>query len=205
MSPVAALVLAAGRSRRFGRANKLLAPLGGEPLWWPVLASACASRARPVIVVTGHEAPALRRSLAQFRSRYRPRARIRLVFNRRYRSGLASSLQAGLRALPPASAGALVCLGDMPGVDAALLDRLIAGFGECDAAVIPTLRGRRGNPVLLGRALFAAVQTLQGDEGARRLLAREPRLRLLETGGARAVLRDIDTRRDWLAARRQRV
>ena len=88
-------------------------------------------------------------------------------------TGIASSLRAGLAAMPPDAAAALVLLGDMPKVEAGLIDRLIEAFeARPDAlAVAPLQGGRRGNPVLIARALFAEAGRLEGDEGARRLLA----------------------------------
>lgn len=190
------MILAAGRSRRFGHANKLLAPLYGEPLLWRTLDAVCAARARPIVVVLGHQQAALRATLARYRSARRPAARWKLVVNRRYRSGLASSLQAGLAALPAVIDGAVICLGDMPGTRAALIERLRLSCRRGDDAVVPEAHGRRGNPVLLGRALFAGVrEQLRGDEGARRLIARAAQLRIVHADAA--ALHDIDTRRAW--------
>ena len=127
--------------------------------------AALASRARPVVVVTGHAAGAVRAALAGLA--------VDIVHNEDFASGLAGSLRAGLAALPPEAAGALVLLGDMPGITGRLLDRLIDAF-ERDAtadAVVPAHGGVRGNPALLGRALFDRAARLEGDQGARRLFA----------------------------------
>ncbi|HET8883273.1 MAG TPA: nucleotidyltransferase family protein [Solimonas sp.] len=193
---IAAIVLAAGRSRRFGFANKLLAPLGGEPLWWRTLDATYGSRARPIVVVLGHQQRALRLSLLRYR-RARGVPAPRCVVNRRYRDGMAGSLQAALAVLPARIDGALICLGDMPDTQREILERLRLAYRRGDDAVRPTAAGgRRGNPALLGRPLFAAAQReLRGDEGARRLIAGAARVRDVPVG--RAALHDVDTRRDW--------
>ena len=168
---VAALILAAGLSSRFRAADpstetKLVALFKGEPLVRHVAQAALASRAAPVIVVTGHAAGAVQRALEGLP--------VVFVHNPDFATGLASSLKAGVRALPSHAQGALILLGDMPKASApAILERSIALFeGNPDcAAVAPTFRGAPGNPVLVGRRLFAAIDGLKGDQGARRLFA----------------------------------
>jgi len=164
MSAVAAIVLAAGRSTRMGAANKLLCPVDGEPMVAHAVAAALASRARPVIVVTGHEADEVEAVLPQG---------VTVVRNADHASGIASSLRCGLAAVPDEAGAAVVLLGDMPRVGAAAIDTLIALFAEAPrvAAVAPSWQGQPGNPVLLARRLFADVMQLVGDEGARRLFA----------------------------------
>lgn len=164
MSLVAAIVLAAGRSTRMGAANKLLCPVEGEPMVTHAVAAAIASRARPVIVVTGHEAEKVEAVLPQG---------VTVVRNADHASGIASSLRCGLAAVPDGPEAAVVLLGDMPRVGAATIDRLIALFEEAPqvAAVAPSWQGQPGNPVLLARRLFPDVMRLEGDQGARRLFA----------------------------------
>lgn len=163
-APVAGIVLAAGRSTRMGEANKLLQAVRGKPLVRHAVEAQLASKARPVVVVTGHQHGEVEAALAGLD--------VRFVHNPAFASGLASSVTAGLAALPPGTPGVVVALGDMPNVTAQVIDRLAQVFAERqDAqAVVPTLFGQRGNPVLLSRTLFAAMGRLGGDQGARRLL-----------------------------------
>ena len=187
---VAAIVLAAGLGTRFARetggASKLLALDRGKPLVRLVVEAALASRARPIIVVTGHARADVRVALADLD--------FAEVGNPEFAAGLSTSLRAGLAAVPQAADGALVLLGDMPRVTAGHIDRLIDAFAR-DAgadAVIPTHAGRRGNPVLLNRALFPPVAMLTGDEGARRLLRADARVVEVPSDDD-AVAIDIDT------------
>jgi molybdenum cofactor cytidylyltransferase len=162
--PVAALVLAAGQSRRMGPVNKLLADVGGKPMVRRVVDAVLASRARPVVVVTGHEAERVRAALDALP--------VTLVDNPDYAEGLSTSLRRGLGALPETAPGALVCLGDMPLIDGTQLDRLIAAFDPTAgrAICVPVWHGKRGNPVLWARRFFAEMQTVEGDVGARHLI-----------------------------------
>lgn len=187
---VAAIILAAGQSTRFRAAggdavSKLVAELAGRPLVRHVAEAAFASRARPVIVVTGHARDEVMAALVGL-----PLIEIP---NPLYASGLASSLKAGIAAVPPAAAGALVLLGDMPLVDAALCDQLIDAFinGREIEAVVPVHQGQRGNPVLVGSALFPAMAALAGDEGARKIIAAAKVAEVAIAGDAVTV--DIDT------------
>ena len=184
---IAAVVLAAGQSRRMGAANKLLSPVDGRPMVAHAVDAALASRADPVIVVTGHEADRVGRALAG--------RTVTLVHNPDYADGLSRSLRAGLAALPAAVDGAVVCLGDMPRVSAALIDRLIAAFAPADgrAIIVPTHAGRRGNPLVWARRYFAEMATLDGDIGARPLLRRHGDQVAEVAVDDSAVLVDVDT------------
>jgi molybdenum cofactor cytidylyltransferase len=184
---VAAIVLAAGRSTRMGGPNKLLAEIGGRPLVRIVAEQALASRAAPVIVVTGHERAKVEAALAGLK--------LRLVHNPDYAAGLSTSLKAGLAALPPHVDGAIVCLGDMPQVTAALIDRLAEAFDPERGAlvVVPTIEGKRGNPVVWSRRFFPDLMALEGDVGARHLIATYADVVAEVPVEDAAALTDVDT------------
>ncbi|MBV6487053.1 MAG: NTP transferase domain-containing protein [Pseudorhodoplanes sp.] len=192
---VAAIVLAAGRSTRMGGPNKLLAELGGRPLVRIAVEQALASPARPVIVVTGHQRKEVEAALQGLD--------IVLVHNPAYAEGLSTSLRAGLSAVPDDVDGALVLLADMPHVDVALIARLVAAFDPEKGAlvVVPTIEGKRGNPVLWSRRFFPDLMAIEGDVGARHLIGRyaEAVTEVPLTG--KAPLADIDTPDALIAAR----
>jgi molybdenum cofactor cytidylyltransferase len=184
---VAAVVLAAGRSTRMGGSNKLVAEIAGRPLVRIAAEAAIASRANPVIVVTGHERERVERALAGLP--------VNLVHNPDFAQGLGTSLRAGISAVPGDADGAIVCLGDMPQVDAALIDRLIGAFDpeKSALAVIPTIDGKRGNPVLWSRRFFPDLTAIEGDVGARNLIARYGEVVVEVPVAGTAALTDIDT------------
>lgn len=187
------MVLAAGASRRMGRANKLLADLDGEPLISHAVDAALASRAANVIVVTGYQAARVRAALVG--------RDVGFAHNRYYARGLSSSLRRGLRALDAAIEGALVCLGDMPWVTSADLDALIAAFARPSRRIcVPVYKRQRGNPVLWPVRLFPALCALQGDVGARGLLRRHSSVVVRVPMTHAGVIRDVDTPAD-LASR----
>jgi molybdenum cofactor cytidylyltransferase len=120
---------------------------------------------------------------------------VRLAHAEDYAQGLSASLKAGLAALPEEAEGVLICLGDMPLVTASQLDRLLAAFDpeEGRAIVMPTFRGKQGNPMLWSRAFLPEMMAISGDVGARHLIGKHGE-RVFEVEMADdAVLRDFDT------------
>jgi molybdenum cofactor cytidylyltransferase len=185
---VAAVVLAAGQSTRTAPYHKLLlADRTGKPIIARVVDNVLSSAARPVLVVLGHRAGEIRAALGG-----RP---VTYVTSERYAAGLSASLKAGIAAVPAAAAAAIVCLGDMPLVTGRVLDRLIDAFDpdEGRAIILPTHQGKQGNPVLWARRFFPEILALEGDVGARALIARHAELLAEVEIGEDAVLRDFDT------------
>jgi molybdenum cofactor cytidylyltransferase len=192
---VSAVVLAAGRSTRMGGPNKLLAELSGQKLVRIVTEQALASKAKDVIVVTGHQAELVEKALAGLN--------VTFVRNPDFAEGLASSVKAGISAVPGHADGAVICLGDMPMISAGLIDHLIEGFApdRGNLIAVPVSGGRRGNPVLWSRRFFNELMALDGDVGARHLIAKHNEaVAEIPVQGDGAFL-DIDTPQALEAAR----
>ncbi len=162
---VVAVLLAAGRSTRMGGRNKLLLDWRGKPLVAHAADALLDTGLDRVIAVLGHQAEAVKAALGD-RS-------LHLVENPNPARGLSTSLRRGLAALPDGTDGVLVALGDMPGITAGMVRRLIAAFDPVEGRVIcvPTLGGRRGNPVLFARRFVPEMMDVDGDVGARPVLA----------------------------------
>ncbi len=163
-----AIVLAAGSGARFG-GKKLTAPWRGGRLIDGALGAAMAAPVREVVVVTGADA-AVERAVAEFAGRHADCARVRTVFAPEHLDGMSASLAAGVAALDPDRDGVFVFLGDMPLIPPAVAPALADALSRGADAAAPEFEGKRGHPVLFGRALFAALGRLGGDEGARALL-----------------------------------
>lgn len=180
------VLLAAGRSSRMGGPNKLLALFDGKPLVRQTAERATASRAARTIAVTGHQADRVRATLNGLD--------IRMAENPDFAAGLASSLKAGIAAVSSSAAGAMILLGDMPGVSRSDLDRMIDAFVASGGRSIvrAAFAGKRGNPVILPRALFAAVAHLEGDTGARHLVEAEG-ANVIDVDIGEGAFIDVDT------------
>jgi molybdenum cofactor cytidylyltransferase len=184
---IGALLLAAGQSRRMGGPNKLLAEIEGIPMVARVAQRLLASRARPIIAVLGNQADVVDAALGKL-----PVERVR---NPDFAAGLSTSLKRGIAALPDDLEGVIVCLGDMPLISGRHLDRLIAAFNPLEgrAIIVPTRRGKRGNPVLWSKRFFAEMAGLAGDVGAKHLIGEHAELVAEVEMDDDAVLVDIDT------------
>lgn len=185
---VAALVLAAGRSTRMGRENKLLLDINGKPMVNHAIDAMLNSKVDHVIVVTGHEADAVGRAIAD-------RA-VTIVYNPAFADGLSTSLAAGIDALPAEIEGVLVGLGDMPLIGPGDIDRLVAAFNPAEgrAICVPTVNGKRGNPVLFSTEFLDEIRGIEGDVGARHLIgAHHDRVFEVEMASDAALI-DVDTK-----------
>jgi molybdenum cofactor cytidylyltransferase len=186
-SNIAAVILAAGRSTRMGGPNKLLADLGGKPMLRTVTERVLASKVSSVTVVTGHQAAEVENALAGLK--------VKFVRNPDFFAGLASSVKAGIAAVPANADGVVVCLGDMPRIDARLVDRLIEAFAPDRGHLIavPVSDSRRGNPVLWSRRFFGELMKLDGDIGARNLIAAHAEAVVEVPVEGRGAFLDVDT------------
>ena len=181
------LVLAAGRSLRAGGPNKLLLPWQGKAVVVHAVDAALGSGAESVHVVTGHDQAPLHEALHA-----RP---VHWIHNPNYRSGISTSIAAGVAELAPDLDGMVLCLGDMPWVRSQQINRLIDGF-DPNAVRVATFGNRRGHPVLFPRAWFGELMQLAGDDLARCLFdglaSSVVEVRMSDD----AVLRDVDHRED---------
>ncbi len=185
---IAAVVLGAGRSRRMAPHNKLLvADRTGKTMIARVVDNVLSSNARPILVVVGHMAEQVEHALGG-----RP---VRYVHAADYAEGLSASLKAGIAAVPPECAAAVVCLGDMPLVTGRMIDRLLAAYDpdEGRLIVLPVFHGKQGNPMLWDRRFFPEILEISGDSGARFLVGKHMEAVAEVEMADDAVLRDFDT------------
>lgn len=194
---VAAILLAAGASRRMRGADKLLEPLAdGRPVLRAAAEAALASQADAAVVVLPEDADARRAALSGLG--------IGVVEAADAAEGMAASLRAGLRAVVERADAVVVLLADMPEVAAGDIDRLIAAFDPAEGREIcraATAEGAPGHPVLFGRRFFETLAGLSGDRGARDVLREAAEFVVEVPIGGRAAVTDLDTPEDWAAWR----
>ena len=186
-SEVAAVVLAAGMSRRMGTPKQLLR-IGEETILAKTLENIRVSNAGEIILVLGHAADEIEKTVAT--------QDLKIVINPDYQQGMGTSLRSGLAAV--SAEAALIVLADQPWVRAETLNRLIECHQERKPQImIPTYKGFRGNPVLLDRSVFAEVQALNGDVGCRAIFGDHTEGILKLPVDDPGILLDIDSRNDF--------
>jgi molybdenum cofactor cytidylyltransferase len=184
----AAIVLAAGLSRRMGR-PKLLLDLHGKPVIRHTVERVIAAGLDPVLLVVGPEHAGLSRALEGLP--------VCLVVNANPEAGQGTSVSAGIRGLPAGATSVLIALGDQPGLSVEVVTRLIhalSGPGKSIAA--PRYAEGLGNPVLFGAAVFPELMNLTGDRGARAVVEKDPE-RLAVVDVASPMPSDLDTPEDY--------
>ncbi len=202
---VSGVILAAGLSTRFevgcgqdarvprtkvtGAAEpKQLYRIDGETLVRRVCREALASNLADVILVTGHAERRIGAEVADLD--------LLAVHNSDYAAGQSGSVRRGLAAVPADADGAMFLAVDQPGLDAAVIDKLLDAFDGPASIVVPTFHGRRGAPVTFGRQWFPRLERLRGDQGARPLL--DPLAEHIQEVelDSPAPLEDVDTEAD---------
>ncbi len=185
---VTAILLAAGTSSRMG-GPKPLSRLGGKPLLAHSLDALRASPVGEIVVVLGSDAGSIRREI--------PLDGTRVVLNAEFAEGMSSSIRAGLQAASERAEAFLIVLGDQPLVTSATIAGIIARYQTTHGpAIVPTFRGRRGNPVLFERSLLPEMQAIRGDIGCRAVLSAHAAEVVEFPVDDPGILLDVDTPKD---------
>lgn len=183
----AAVILAAGKATRMGAPKLLLRDDAGEPLFSYAFHAAWRGGCRPVIAVISENSAPLMDDPAFSRARF--------VRNWRATEGLATSLRAGVEAVPSDVSSVMILLADQPFVTSELIAQLRsahADHAEC-AVIRPVFAGVPGHPVLFSSALMKELRACQGDAGARHLLRRYEKKTLTIPAPVDTLPLDIDT------------
>ena len=185
---VAGIVLAAGKSTRYGDTKQIL-PWKGTTLAAHSARVAIESGLDPVIVVVGCQSEKVKKELEGLS--------VHLVNNPDFESGQSSSLRKGLEALPPSAGAAVFLLADQPLITADIIQKIVSAHRQLFAPVcLPVFEGKRGNPVLFDKSLFSELLELRGDTGGREVIERH-QSRIATVPSGRSILLDIDTPEDY--------
>jgi molybdenum cofactor cytidylyltransferase len=184
---IAALILAAGQSKRMGQENKLLLPYGDETVLTHVLDQVKQAGLMSKFVVTGHQAQEVAQELSHHD--------VTFFHNDLFDEGIATSVKLGISSLPEDVDAALIILGDMPDISVNILSQIMAAYDPAQgrSIIIPKHNGKRGNPILWDCEFFSEFDRLEGDMGAKILLSEYPEYIHEVEVGSDAIFLDIDT------------
>jgi molybdenum cofactor cytidylyltransferase len=195
---ISAIFLAAGLSSRMEGENKLLMTLNGKTILQLTLESILASEVREVIVVVGHQQENVRETIE--RNKYP----VRIVENGYYKSGMTSSIQAGIRHASEFCEGYIICMGDMPLLETRHYNSVILGFRKSfifqkDCIIIPFFDGRRGNPVIFSSVYKSELLAHKKPEGLKEVIEKYPEKVSKIPMETKIRILDIDKKEDYLA------
>ncbi|MBU3918117.1 molybdenum cofactor cytidylyltransferase [bacterium] len=186
---IAGIVLAAGSGGRMGEVKQLL-DYGGKPVLQWVIDAACDSMLDSVFVVLGYEKERIIKDI-DF-------SKAGIIENSLFEHGQSTSLKAGVQAISQEYEAAMFLLGDQPLVDSNVINKIRETYLESRASIlIPTFKGKRGNPVLMDRSVFPRLMKLSGDTGGRALFQEyNDSLKFIEVDCS-GILFDLDTKEDY--------
>ncbi len=186
-----AVLLAAGRSERMGRNNKLLLNVDGIPLVRKSAINILNSNVTSMTVVTGFDENKIVNALSGLN--------VNFVKNINFQEGLSSSLKAGLANITPTPSAVIICLADMPKIQPEHINQLIENFDPLKGweICIPTNNGKRGNPVLIGSRFFPYIFETSGDFGAKQVMKQHSDKIVEVEIGTSDIHFDIDTQDEY--------
>ncbi|MFH1755981.1 MAG: nucleotidyltransferase family protein [Candidatus Latescibacterota bacterium] len=186
---ICAIILAAGQSKRMGTA-KLLLPFGDSTIIQTIIDNVRQSKIDEVLVVVGADREKIEGAVHHLH--------VATVFNPQHATGMLSSIQAGMAAVPPGAKATVVVLGDQPSLSPATIDRIIDAHANTNKGIVlPSYHRRRGHPILIDMKYKEDIQNLNPDVGLRELIRNNPQdIHEVEVG-TDSILQDIDYKEDY--------
>ena len=159
---ISAILLAAGQSKRMKGENKLTKKIEGIPLINHSIKNILDSSVDELIIVVGYQKESIEKLITK-------NEKIKFVFNKDFKSGMASSIKSGLNHISKNTGAFFICLGDMPMVNSGIYNHLIKSVSQKDI-LVPTYKSQQGNPVLFNKSMKKEIMKIKGDVGAKKIL-----------------------------------
>ena len=187
------IVLAAGKSSRNGKSNKLLTEIHNKPLIFHTVNEIINSKAKKVIIVTGRDHKEICNILKGFN--------VDIIHNQNYETGISSSISSGVKHLPKNSSSTMICLADMPLLASNDYNDIIDFHqqnGGASTIVAPYRKKTTGNPVIFGKNYFKQLCCLNGDKGGKDILDKNSENLIKFNTKSEGFYFDIDNKNDFL-------
>jgi len=159
---ISAILLAAGKSERMNGENKLIKKIQGVPTIKHSINNILASYIDELIIVLGYQKEIVEKHIDKNK-------KIKIVFNKNYKSGMSSSIKAGLNKLSIKTKSFFICLGDMPMIKHDVYNLIIKSRDK-NEIIVPTYNEQQGNPILFDKSMKEKIMVITGDVGAKKIL-----------------------------------
>jgi len=189
---ISAIVLAAGQSKRMGGDNKLMKKYNKKYLINHIIGTLIKSKVNKIIVVLGFQKSKVRKITVKNK-------KINFVFNKNYKTGMASSIKTGLKEISKRSIGFLIVQADMPLISKKIIDSLCYSIRNNNKEIVaPIYKSNMGNPIGFKRSMTRILNKTSGDSGAKKMIKRNKKNLSLIRVNSKSIFKDFNTQRDFL-------
>ena len=188
---ISAILLAAGQSKRMDGENKLIKKYSNKYLINHILGALTKSKINKIIIVLGFQSSKVKKIIVKNK-------KISFVYNKNYKSGMASSIKAGLKRISKKNTGFLIVQADMPLISKKILNSLYYAIKNNDKAiVVPIYKKKMGNPIGFKNSMVKKFNKIKGDSGAKKMIKRNEKKLALINVNSKSILKDFNTQRDF--------
>ena len=189
---ISAILLAAGQSKRMDGENKLLKKYKKKHLINHILNTLSKSKISKIIVVLGFQRSKVRKVLLKNK-------KIKCIYNKKYKSGMASSIKAGLKKISQKNTGFLIIHADMPLVSTGIINLFCLGLNKSNKEIfVPINKKKIGNPIGFKRSMIKFLKKIKGDKGAKKIIRRNKHKLYFIKINSKSIFGDFNTQRDFL-------
>ena len=188
---ISTIVLAAGQSKRMNGDNKLIKKYNKKYLINHIIGSLIKSKVNKIIVVLGFQKSKVRKITVKNK-------KINFVFNKNYKSGMASSIKTGLKEISKRSIGFLIVQADMPLISKKIINSLCYAIRKKNKEIVaPIYKRNIGNPIGFKSSMIKILNKTKGDSGAKKMIKRNKKKLSLIKVNSKSIFKDFNTKRDF--------
>jgi molybdenum cofactor cytidylyltransferase len=189
---ISAILLAAGQSQRMGGNNKLIKKYNKKYLINHIVDTLIKSKVKKIIVVLGFQNSKVKKIIVKNK-------KISFVYNKNYKSGMASSIKTGLKRISKKNIGFLIIHADMPKISKKIINRFCDAIKSEDREIFAPIYERKiGNPVGFKYSMLKSLKKITGDRGAKKIIKRNKKKLYLIKVNSKSIFNDLNTPRDFL-------
>jgi molybdenum cofactor cytidylyltransferase len=197
---ISVILLAAGASLRMKGENKLTKEIKGLPLIKHSIKNILGSSIDEIVVVLGYEQEIIKDILEKNK-------KVRFVFNDNFKNGMSTSIKVGLNHISEKAEAFFISLGDMPNVNQSIYNKLIKSRYSYNKKltpenkkeiIVPTYKGKQGNPVLFSKFMKEKIMSIKGEFGAKKIIESNNKKVLNVPFSSNGVILDFDTKDDFI-------